>query len=386
MKLDVDELLELARQRTGLKDFGSNDFMPGLKLLVEDVNTSAGIRDASWNEMIEQRFVRLLVNRLWLAKDLTGHPEIAREEIGSPVIIASLPRTGSTKLHRMLGASGTFQTLRFWQVHMFARIPGQPDGGREQRIRETRAYEQWMYRMSPSILTGHPMFTDEPEEDQWLMEATFRHPLQFGIFESPRYAQWMMESDKAPMFDYFLTALKYLQWQDGAQRHRPWLLKTPNHMGNEPMLTRVYDKPRFIITHRDPARCVASIVATTIAFRKLYSDRDTRAPLMAGAMALFSAVTAAHLQWRDSKPDVEILDLGFREITADGIGTARRVHEFLGLPFTREAEAGVRRWEADNPKDKHGKADYSAEALGTTDEKIRAEFAPYIARFAPYLA
>ena len=143
------------------------------------------------------------------------------------------------------------------------------------------------------------------------MEATFRHPLQFGIFESPRYAQLMSESDKAPMFDYFLTALKYLQWQDGAQRGRPWLLKTPNHMGNEPMLMRVYDKPRFIITHRDPASASPLSSRRPSRSASCTATRDTRAPLMAGAMALFSAVTAAHLQWRDSKPDVEILDLGF---------------------------------------------------------------------------
>ena len=65
-----------------------------------------------------------------------------------------------------------------------------------------------------------------------------------------------------------------------------------------------------------------------------------------------------------------------RDITTDEIGTARKVHEFLGLPFTREGEAGVRGWEADNPKDKHGKADYSAEALGTTDKRSAPSLPP----------
>jgi hypothetical protein len=359
--------------------------MEGLRVLADGVSNEAQIRDDRWDNMVEQRFLRLLMNRLWFARDLEKHPEILDQDIGSPIVIASLPRTGSTKLHRMLGVTPDFQTLKFWTTNMFARIPGLPDGGRERRIQETRDLEKWMYQTSPGILTGHPVFTDESEEDQWLVECTFRHPMLFGMFHSLQYAQWISQANMQPTFDYFLSQLKYLQWQSGAQNPLPWLIKTPNHMGNEALLCRTLNKPRFIITHRDPALCMPSVTAISMSMRKLYSAYDSTAALGAGVLSLFSNCTLEHLRWRDNNPDVEILDLGFREITLDGVGTARKVYDFLGIPFTAAAEQAVRQWEQENPKDKHGKAVYSAADIGSTDDAIRKLFKPYIDRFSAYI-
>jgi Sulfotransferase family len=381
--LSVDELLRTAQERTGLSDFGPADFREGLAVIVDGINGEAQIRESAWPNLRE-RFLRLLMNRLWFAKDVSEYPEILNEDLGAPVVIAALPRTGSTKLHRMLGAAGGFKTTPFWMVNMFARIPGLPDGGRERRIAETRAYEKWMYQVSPDNLTGHPMFTEEPEEDQWTMEYSFRHSLLFGMFHSLKYAGWISQADLRPTFDYFRMQLKYLQWQMPPAPDKPWLLKTPNHLGDEPALTRILGKPRWIVTHRDPMLCVPSVIHTAMASRRIHSDYDSSATLRAGILDVFSGCARRHLAWRDSHPEVEILDLAFRDITLDGIGTARRVYAFLGLPFTPEAERGVREWERNNPKDKHGKANYSAASLGTTEAAIRQAFAAYRERFAAY--
>ena len=90
------------------------------------------------------------------------------------------------------------------------------------------------------------------------------------------------------------------------------------------------------------------------------------------------------MQWRDANPNVEILDLRFRDVTTDGVNTVRRVYDFLGLPFTSAAEQGILKWEHDNPKDRHGKAEYSSAAMGTTDEGILQAFSAYRERFASY--
>lgn len=385
MKLDVKNLLDTARQRTGLSDFGPDDFLEGLEVVVKGLNEEAGIREDRWPMVYEHRLLRLLINRLWFEKDLKEHPEILDEDIGAPVIMAGLPRTGSTKLHRILAASGGFQVLRFWTTNMFARIPGEPEGGLARRIRETREFEKWMYQTSPGIHQGHPLYTDEAEEDQWIMETTFRHPLLFGLFESPSYAQWIAQADMRPTFAYYLKQLKYLQWQFG-ERGKPWLIKTPNHFGSESFLSSIFEhQPRFLFTHRDPAKCISSIVNTTLAMRALYTDRDTSSSFGAGAIAMFSHCADEHLRWRAGAPTNPMLDISFREITEHGVDTVRKVYDFLGMPFTAAAEQGVRDWEAVNPKDKHGKASYSAAALGSTDEEIRKAFLPYIEQFKPYL-
>lgn len=380
----VDALLDDARRATGLSDFGPEDYLEGLQFLLRGL-PEAGIR-ADRLELVRERFLRLLINRLWFAKDLSDHREILAEPIEAPVVIASLPRTGSTKLHRMLGASGDFQTLKFWQANMPARIPGLADGGRERRIEQTRAFERWMYETSPAILTGHPMFTDEPEEDQFVIEGTFRHPMFFGLYDSLTYLQWVSQADLAPTFRYFHTLIQYLQWQSSpAERAKPWLFKTPNHLGNEQHLAAVLKRPRFIVTHRDPARCIPSISTTAQALRRLYSDRDSLVSLGAGTTSLFAQAAAAHLRWRDAHPEVPVLDLAFDEISHDGIAAARKVYAFLGLELTPRAVSAMARWQDDNGRDKHGKSAYSASALETTETDIRKAFAPYIERFSALL-
>ena len=45
-KLDAQELLKTAQERTGLADFGPDDFMEGFKLVIEGINNDAHIRDS----------------------------------------------------------------------------------------------------------------------------------------------------------------------------------------------------------------------------------------------------------------------------------------------------------------------------------------------------
>lgn len=108
--LEANELLLLAQARTGLSDFGPEDFREGLQTLIAGLNADAEVRPDRVKHLREN-ILRILVNRLWFHKDLADHPEILDEVIASPIIISSLPRTASTKLHRLLGATGDFQIV-----------------------------------------------------------------------------------------------------------------------------------------------------------------------------------------------------------------------------------------------------------------------------------
>lgn len=383
-RFDVQELLQTAMERTGLSDFGPNDFLEGLTVLVNGINDEAEVRVDRWAD-VYGRLQRLLINRLWFAKDLSDHPDILDVDEGSPIIIASLPRTGSTKLHRILAATGDFQYLTLWKAHMFARIPGVENGGEARRIEETEAYEEWIYETSPAILTGHPLFTHAAEEDQWLTECTFRHPLVVGMFDSMRYAHWLFTADMHPTFEYFLTQIRYLQWQSGLSKSKPWLLKTPNHLGNEASLTTCFKSPRFIVTHRDPIKCIPSITSTAMAMRSLYSDRDGSVSFGAAALQLFAGAVDTHIAWRDQNPDVPILDLGFDEINRNAVAAARKVYDFCGMDFSPRAQAAIEAWEADNPREKHGASSYSSAAIGTSDQAIRDLYSRYYERYAEYI-
>jgi hypothetical protein len=114
--------------------------------------------------------------------------------------------------------------------------------------------------------------------------------------------------------------------------------------------------------------------------RKMYSDHDTGSSLGAAMTGLFGYKAMEHMKWRDANPDVQVLDLSMQEITRDGLGTAQKVYDFLGMSLSPVAKNAMQRWEQNNGIEKHGRNVYSAEGVGTTDADIRQAFAPYIER------
>jgi Sulfotransferase family len=384
---DADTLLRAAESSTGLSDFGPEDFRDGLRVLIDSLNAHQSVRDDRWQEAFDF-LLRLLKNRLWFAKDLKAHPDILDQPLQPPVTILPLPRTGSTKLQRMLDASNSFQPLLYWRMFMFARIPGLPEGGAAQRLQETREYEQWLYRVCPDYIKGHPIFAEEPDEDQILNRFTFRAPILTTMFYAPEATRWVGQSDPAPMYRYLQMQLKYLQWQFHRDRPRPWLLKSPMNVGNENhLLTQFGRRQKFICPHRDPVNIVCSIVRTSEYTSSVYSDILQKNPDLAQEkarrmMQMLATAAEKHLRWRDQNPDVAILDLSYEDINRDSVGVLRKVYRFLDLELTPQIEQSVRRWEQDKSRNKFARNTYAPDDFGLTAPEIREAFQAYIARFS----
>ena len=72
------------------------EFLEGLRALVDSINSEAELSAA--NEALVGIYLRRgLVSRLRMRRDVLRHPEILDEEIVAPVVISSLPRTGTTR-------------------------------------------------------------------------------------------------------------------------------------------------------------------------------------------------------------------------------------------------------------------------------------------------
>jgi hypothetical protein len=100
--LDPDELILLARQQTGLRDFGDAAFIGPLVRLLEACSTEAslsivGRRATRWD------VVRFLSNLLTIEAACVSYPEIAgRGLIRRPIFITGLPRSGTRHSHRLM--------------------------------------------------------------------------------------------------------------------------------------------------------------------------------------------------------------------------------------------------------------------------------------------
>ncbi|HSS11732.1 MAG TPA: hypothetical protein VLL25_17730, partial [Acidimicrobiales bacterium] len=91
-------LMHQASTETGLSDFGDPGFQEPLGVLVAAYDTEAGLSPFGRMTVFGQ-LLQLLKNRLLITDVLTRHPEIHDIEIRRPIVIAGLPRTGTTHLH-----------------------------------------------------------------------------------------------------------------------------------------------------------------------------------------------------------------------------------------------------------------------------------------------
>ena len=77
-RLTPDGLMETAKQRVGLDDFGDGDFREPLARLLESCWRDARL-NVIGNIALRSDALRILRNRLLLQRDRRLHPEIARD-------------------------------------------------------------------------------------------------------------------------------------------------------------------------------------------------------------------------------------------------------------------------------------------------------------------
>ena len=109
-----DAVLDEAQERTGLSDFGPDDFRERLAVWCQ-----AADEDADLGPMGQVRFfgdmVRYASNRLRFHDLVKRHPEILEIEIRKPIIIAGLPRSGTTHLLNLIAADARLRSLPYWE-------------------------------------------------------------------------------------------------------------------------------------------------------------------------------------------------------------------------------------------------------------------------------
>ena len=95
------EAMTEARRRTGLDDFGADEFREGL-----EIYCAVGHREADLNDFgtvaIPANVIANLANRLRVVDWAERHPEVADEEIDAPLFVIGMFRAGTTLLSYLL--------------------------------------------------------------------------------------------------------------------------------------------------------------------------------------------------------------------------------------------------------------------------------------------
>ena len=380
-----DELVDIARRRTGLDELGDPRFLVALGELVRSINDEATVTTDGAPAATE-RFLRLLVNRLRFEDDVARVPAILDEPLRPPLIICGLPRVGSTKLHRLLAESGDFQSLLFWQGFNPAPVPGSPGGDDDPRIAEAVRFLEWRSRLNPAADAAHHMAALEPEEDTYLLEYTLHTYWPTSYFNVPGFLAWLALQDRDAAFHYVRQLLQYLQWQFHRDQPRPWLLKSPPNLGFETELAGNLPGARFVVLHRDPVEVIPSTVAIVREVRRLYcgAPGDLRT-IGDWALDEYSSSMHRHMESRGTLPADAFLDVAYRDVVDDETSVIARVYAHCGLTLGDEALERMLRWSTANEQHLHGQHAYSLDESALTRERIEQRFGAYLARFSAFL-
>ena len=372
-KLTVDRAMAEARRETGLNDFGDDPFVEALAKLCECADLELQFTDVG-TLSFQSTIVRFLVNRLRFADDLKRHPEILEEDVSDPLVILGMPRTGTTKLQRLLSADPHNQRLELWRLLNPAPFPKEERGRPEGRIAFAKIVEN-ATKANEEFLTSHETAALESDEDSYLLLLSFDYDMLHNIFTADTFLSWVRARSDVPAHAYEKKLLQYLQWQDGGRRQRRWVLKNPGAVGHLRTMHETFPHATFIYSHRKMTEVMPSYCRLMESiYKPLYKHVD---PNEVGrqAMTFWGESMRRFAQDRHALGGrLNLLEVPYLDLVQDPFPVIQAFYERAGVPFTKQGEAAMKRWSEANQQHKFGKAVYSLERYGLSAEAINDEF------------
>jgi len=376
----AQQLMNTAKELTGIFHIVDLAIERPLEKLLESLNSETQL-NAGGATAIEKRILRMLCNRLRMERDFLSHPEIGAQQILQPLFITGMGRTGSTKMQRMLAASGDFLYIPCWQSHSLSLRTGDRNESPSERIRDAEEEIHWFNTNAPNVERIHPFDAHVAEEESVALEHCLFAPWMAALLYVPSYAAWRVGLGFEDDLHYLKRILQYLQWQFHDGDERPWILKSPAYPGMEPLLAKVFPDAVFVTTHRHPVSVISSAASLLSSFHGAFSDYDPKAIL--GPLVLEQLAMGAdrHIQGRDSDPTLNIVDVGYTELRDHATQTAAKVYSHADLILDDTAIARMAQWETENDQHKHGIHQYDMKAYALTPSMIESRFSVYINRF-----
>ena len=388
-------LIEDALERSPNADrFADDDFVEPLGIFCDALETTAKLTPLG--RWATQRYLkRLLDVRLELEAHETAHEaarngahEAARnaaqqglqnETVTEPVFVIGPPRSGTTVLHRHLGALAGHRVARGWE---FTRPlpPPEPDTcDQDPRIHQTADELEFPQAVATGLRSIHTYSAQMPKECLSAMAFAARTEEFISRYNVPAYVEWLQACDMAPAYEMHRRILRVLQ-----QRMPParWILKSPVHLQSVPVLVATYPDASFIITHREPTEILASVSSLVATMRSAFSNTVDTVAIGRYHRDLYQRSLNALVDHVDhaALPAERTIHVAFKELVADTPATVAAVCEQLGIdPAAARRSADTVAEE--QREDAAGTHRYEPADFGLDDPGLSRSFDRYRARF-----
>jgi len=376
--LSADQLIALARRRTGLTEFGETAFLDPLQTLLracyEDGNLSLVGRVATrWD------VVRFLSNLLRLFDEEQRAPEILALPVDRPIFISGLPRSGTTFLHSLLAEDPANLVPCVWQlIHPYP--PRNSESGRDRRALRVARQLRLFGLLAPDFRRMHPIDAGSPQECSEITAHVFSSLRFDTTYRIPSYRHWLDKTGHLEAYGFHKRFLQHLQHQtaDGGR----WVLKCPDHVFALDAIRAVYPDARLVFVHRDPLAVLLSVARLTETLRRPFTRSIDKAEIGRQDSDRWLAATelmiAAAQEQRFAEP---IFHVQYLDLVRDPVGTVAALYGHFGDALHPDAAARIGRLVEAKPNGGYGAHGSRLEEYGLDAVLERERYARYMAHF-----
>jgi len=375
--LTADAVMQAAKTQTGLSDFGDMSFLPRLELWMSAADADENLSSAGRASVFGLAF-RFARARLELEALIRQHPNIENVELEPPVIVAGLPRSGTTYTLQLLGSDVRLRSLQHWEGVRPVADPYIVDG------KDTRfelAEAEWIEAdaISPIAKLTHEFTPDHITEDIELTSMDFGGYYIEWFANVPQWRDYQLSHDPAPWLGYMRRAIKALVWQRGPNR---WVGKCPQHIEQLAAVDRAFGSAFIIINHRDPVASLQSIMTGVAYAARIQRKRVDMQEIASYCIDRYERMLRRCVRDRDQLHPDRCYDLYFHDLMNDPFGRLEEIYTKSGVPFDGETRAAFNRAIEDNKRGKHGQLEYDLRGdFGLDPADVRKRFDFYFERF-----
>ena len=380
VELTVDAVLAEAAARSGLDDFGPDDFTERLSLWLAEMDADEQ-RTGLGRLMMFGDCARYAGNRLRVLDLLARRPEILEVEIRRPIIVVGLPRSGTTHLVNLIAADQRLRSLPLWESYEPVPDGREAPGPAGVDPRWHRCQQSWdaMKTTLPHMVSMHPMAPDHIHEELELQNSDFSNYQLEWVARCPKWRDYYLAHDQTPHYQWLLSNLKILQWLRPRER---WVLKSPQHLEQLGPLLATFPDATIVMTHRDPVSVVQS-AATMMTYAARLSYRTPRPDFYVDYWRQrIRRLLEASVRDRALLPVDRTCDVMFHELAADDLANVERIYEVAGLPMTAAARSQISSYVSSHERGHDGQVVYDLQQdFGVSPDDVRADFGFYFDRF-----
>ena len=329
---DFDGVVESAVRTTGLSDFGGPQHEEGLRILVSDYRSRAGLTEVG-SKRVRGALKGLLIARLMSQPAIESH----QQPIKRPIVVTGLPRSGTTLLQRLLTADPHHQGLEQWLADLPQPRPPRTTWGEDPIFSAMQSGYESFHAANPELAGLHYSDAATHEECWRLLQQAGTSCAFETLAHVPAYSEWLQSADWGPAYRRHRQLLRLIGSNEPEKR---WVLKNPSHLMALDALLEVYPDALVVVTHRDPVTCVASMCSLAAASTRGTSDvfvgdviGRSQLDLLARQRARYAAVRAEHPH--------SFLDVQYDDLVRDPVGITRDVTMAAGGDWSVESEAVV---------------------------------------------